>query len=95
MKMYDTPQPVERYLNVELECDCGRTHYAPIKAINISRGALESLPGYVAEYGYKKPYILCDNITYNIAGPISARCQLLKYTGQQNPSHALSQGLVS
>ena len=64
MKMYDTPQPVERYLNVELECDCGRTHYAPIKAINISSGALESLPGYVAEYGYAKPYILCDKITW-------------------------------
>ena len=79
--MYDTPQPVERYLNVELECDCGRTHYAPIKAINISRGALESLPGYVAEYGYKKPYILCDNITYNIAG---RRCEeLLKNAGIQ------------
>ena len=79
MKMYDTPQPVERYLNVELECDCGRTHYAPIKAINISSGALESLPGYVAEYGYAKPYILCDKITWEIAGK---RCEeLLKDAG--------------
>ena len=81
MKMYDTPQPVERYLNVELECDCGRTHYAPIKAINISSGALESLPGYVAEYGYAKPYILCDKITWEIAGK---RCEeLLKKAGFQ------------
>ena len=81
MKMYDTPQPVERYLNVELECDCGRVHYAPIKAINISKGALESLPGYVSEYGYKKPYILCDSITYEIAGK---RCEeLLKNAGFQ------------
>ena len=81
MKMYDTPQPVERYLNVELECDCGRTHYAPIKAINISSGALESLPGYVAEYGYAKPYILCDKITWEIAGK---RCEeLLKEAGFQ------------
>ena len=81
MKMYDTPQPVERYLNVELECDCGRTHYAPIKAINISSGALESLPGYVAEYGYAKPYILCDKITWEIAGK---RCEeLLKKAGCQ------------
>ncbi len=68
MKMYDTPQPVERYLNVELECDCGRIHYAPIKAINISKGALKSLPDYVAKYGYTKPYILCDKITYDVAG---------------------------
>ena len=81
MKMYDTPQPVECYLNVELECDCGRTHFAPIKAINISSGALESLPGYVAEYGYAKPYILCDKITFEIAGK---RCEeLLKKAGFQ------------
>ena len=68
MKMYTTPQPVEKYLNVELECDCGRTHYAPIKAVNIGKGALASLPGYVKEYGYKHPYMLCDSITYEVAG---------------------------
>ena len=66
MKMYDTPQAVERYLNVPLECSCGKTHFAPIKAINISKGALNSLPGYVKEYGYQKPYLLCDSITYRV-----------------------------
>ena len=81
MKMYDTPQKVERYLNVKLECDCGRTHYAPIKAINISKGALESLPEYVTAYGYSRPYLLCDKITYEIAGK---RCEeLLKQAGMK------------
>lgn len=72
MKMYNTPQAVEKYLNIELECDCGRTHYAPIKAVNVSKGALASLPGYVKEYGYSHPYMLCDEITYKVAG---AKCE--------------------
>ena len=79
MKMYDTPQAVERYLNVPLECSCGKTHFAPIKAINISKGALNSLPGYVKEYAYQKPYLLCDSITYKVAGE---KCEaLLKEAG--------------
>ena len=79
MKMYDTPQAVEKYLNVPLECSCGKTHFAPIKAINISKGALDSLPGYVKEYGYQKPYLLCDSITYKVAGE---KCEsLLKAAG--------------
>ena len=79
MKMYDTPQAVEKYLNVPLECSCGRTHYAPIKAVKVGKGALDSLPGYVRDFGYSKPYMICDKITYQVAGE---RCeQLLKAAG--------------
>lgn len=74
MKMYETSQSVEKYLNVPLECSCGRTHFAPIKAVKIGKGALNSLPGYVRDFGYQKPYILCDKITYQVAGQ---RCQQL------------------
>ena len=74
MKMYETSQSVEKYLNVPLECSCGRTHFAPIKAVKIGKGALNSLPGYVRDFGYHKPYILCDKITYQVAGQ---RCQQL------------------
>ena len=52
MKMYETTQSVEKYLNVPLECDCGRTHYAPIKAVDIRSGAINDLPGY-ASYDYR------------------------------------------
>lgn len=72
MKMYGTTQPVEKYLNVKLECDCGRTHYAPIKAVNISRGAINALPEYMRRFGCSHPYILCDATTYKIAGE---RCE--------------------
>lgn len=74
MKMYETTQPVEKYLNVKLECSCGRTHYAPIKAVKIGEGALKTLPDFVTRYGYRKPYLLCDKITYAIAG---ATCEKL------------------
>ena len=68
MKMYATTQPVEKYLNIKLECDCGRTHYAPIKAVDIRRGAINALPEYMHCFGYARPYILCDATTYKIAG---------------------------
>lgn len=82
MKMYETTQSVDKYLNVELECDCGRTHYAPIKVVNISSGALNSLPGCVRNFGYEHPYILCDKTTYEIAG---GRCEALLRGGGIEP----------
>ena len=68
MKMYETTQSVEKYLNVELECSCGRTHFAPIKDVDVASGAINRLPHYVRKYGYSRPYILCDKITYEIVG---------------------------
>lgn len=79
MKMYETTQSVDKYLNVPLECSCGRTHFAPIKAVNVGKGAINSLPGYAEKFGYRHPYILCDKITYEIAG---RKCeQLLEAAG--------------
>ena len=87
MKMYETTQSVDKYLNVRLECDCGMVHYAPIRAVNISKGALASLPQYAGEFGYKAPYIICDKITYSIAGE---KCEsLLREAGFDVTSHVL------
>ena len=68
MKMYDVPEVLEKYLDTELECDCGRTHYVPIKGVEVSAGAINTLPDYVEKFGYRKPYFICDEITYKIAG---------------------------
>jgi len=67
MKMYDIPQSIDKYLDEKLECDCGRTHYVPIKGVEVESGAINKLPYYVNKFGYKHPYIICDEITYKIA----------------------------
>ena len=60
MKMYTEPQPVGKYLDKKLECDCGHTHYVPIRGVEIGPGALRTLPDYVRRFGYRKPFVLCD-----------------------------------
>lgn len=67
MKMYDIPQAIDKYLDEKLECSCGKTHYVPIKGVEVQSGAINKLPFYVNKFGYKHPYIICDEITYKIA----------------------------
>jgi len=88
MNMYDTPQPLEKYLDVPLKCACGRTHYASIKAVRVAPGALSALPEYVKRFGYTHPYLVCDAITYDIA---AARCeQLLEEAGIAYTTHIIT-----
>ena len=88
MKMYDTPQPLESYLNCKLSCDCGRVHYVPIKHVSIRPGALADLPIFIKEAGYENPFIICDNITYRVAG---IRCaELLRSSGLAPVLHVLT-----
>lgn len=88
MKMYTEPQPVERYLDRELTCDCGHTHYIPIRGVEIGPGALNTLPDYVTRLGYRKPFLLCDAITWKIAG---VRCEeLLRAAGIDCAVHVLT-----
>lgn len=87
MEMYAHPQRVERYLDTPLTCSCGRTHYVPIKAVEIGPGALNRIAGLVREQGYERPFILCDPITYDIAGK---RCEaLLRSDGLAATAHIL------
>ena len=88
MKMYEQPQPLARYLDTELVCSCGRTHYAPIRGVEIGPGALETLPDYVRRFGYRRPFLLCDPITRKVAGE---RCEaLLRASGFDCSAHVLS-----
>lgn len=87
MKMYDRPQPVELYLDRDLECDCGHTHYVSIKDSLIGPGVLEQLPELVKKHRYQHPFIVCDQITYQIAGH---RCEeLLKTAGIEAVPHII------
>lgn len=86
-KMYPEPQPVSAYLCRELECSCGRVHYADIAAVEIGAGAIRTLPEYTKKWGYACPYIVCDDITYKIAG---AQCEnLLSQVGVYAKLHII------
>ncbi len=87
MKMYESPRPIGDYLDKELDCPCGRRHYVPIKQVEIGPGALNKLPEAVRRLGYKRPWLLCDPITWKVAGE---RCQsLLREAGIEATAHIL------
>ena len=91
LTMYNEPHKLEDYLDTELQCSCGHTHYVPIRAVEIGPGAIRSLPEYTGRFGYSHPYLVCDEITYKIAGKrcaellneagIESRTLILKHTG--------------
>jgi L-ribulokinase len=67
----DTDQAVfdfSKYIGQPMICDCGREHATPIEAVEIGENAMDTLPEYLRRFGYKKPMIVCDAITYDIAG---------------------------
>ncbi len=59
---------IQDYLNQTFSCSCGRTHRADIEAVEIGRGALTLLPGYIKQHGYQKPFIVTDRNTFQAAG---------------------------
>lgn len=87
MKIYDTIHPLQDYLNIPLECSCGKTHFVPVKAVDIGAGAINRLPDYVKQFGYSYPFIVCDSITYEVAGK---KCeQLLTGSGIRSCVHII------
>ncbi len=68
MKMYETPQSLDQYLDRHFQCGCGKEHYAPLKMVKIGEHALEELPKGIRTLGYKNVFLIADKITYEIAG---------------------------
>ena len=69
---------MEHYLKTE-NCPCGKHHTAAIDDVIIGNGVLSQLPGIIAKYGARKPFILADVNTYRAAG--EAVCGLLDGAG--------------
>ena len=59
---------IEPYLNCSFECGCGRTHKSLFAHYIFEPGAIEKLPGLLAELGYRRPYLISDTHTHEIAG---------------------------
>ncbi len=68
MNMPSSPMKLDAYLNQHFICACGREHYASLKSVRIGKNALEALPGLATELGFQSLYLICDPITYEIAG---------------------------
>ena len=56
------------YINREIPCSCGHTHFSGVKLIDIDRGAVTRLPGHIRDLGYKKVFIVADINTWEAAG---------------------------
>ena len=69
---------MEHYLKTE-NCPCGKTHTATINDVIVGNGVIRQLPGIIAKYGAKKPFILADVNTFAAAG--KAVCDLLDAQG--------------
>lgn len=68
MKMPKKPMELKAYLDQSFTCDCGKEHYAALRAVRVGKNALGDLPNLVKEMGYKSLYLISDPITYGIAG---------------------------
>ena len=61
------------------DCDCAKHHVCALKYLKIERGALSHVAEMVATLGCKKPFVLCDLSTYEVAG--RRVCELLTAAG--------------
>ena len=50
------------------DCECGRHHVCALQYLKIGRGAVESVPEMLAAMGKKRPFVVCDQNTYEGAG---------------------------
>ena len=68
MKMPKIPEDLSFYLNQRFVCDCGKEHYAPLRAVRVGSGVLDELPSIIRLMGYQSLYLISDPVTYQIAG---------------------------
>jgi glycerol dehydrogenase-like iron-containing ADH family enzyme len=59
---------VSRNLKVNLDCNCGIIHKAPVRAVEIGAGALERLPAMAGAFNMKRPALAADPNTWEAAG---------------------------
>ena len=49
-------------------CACGKTHVCALKYLNIGRGIIAEVPKMIAAMGRKRPFVVCDDNTWKVAG---------------------------
>ncbi len=61
------------------DCECGKHHVCELKYLKIGRGVVENVPDMIAAMGKKKPFVVCDENTYEVAG--RRVCEILDAAG--------------
>lgn len=56
------------YINKEIECSCGHTHFSSVKLIDIDSGASLRLPSHIRKMNYHKVFLVSDRNTWKAAG---------------------------
>lgn len=77
------------YLGKPFECSCGRTHTTGVEGVSVGEGAIASIVKYVEKYNFKKLYVVCDKITYEIAG--KKTMEILEKEGIAAKAHVFTQ----
>ena len=72
------------------DCDCGKHHVCALKYLKIGRGVLANVPEMVAALGCKKPFVVCDQNTYEVAG--KAVCEYLTAAGIAHTLYVIPSG---
>lgn len=49
-------------------CACGKVHKCALKYLNIGRGILFEVPKMIEAMGCRRPFVVCDDNTYRVAG---------------------------
>lgn len=60
------------------DCACGRHHATGVKYLKIGRGVMETIPEALRTLGVARPFVVCDQNTYEAAG--ERTIQILKAT---------------
>lgn len=59
---------ISNYINKDIRCSCGRIHRCNIGDIIVKKGATIQLTTLLHKYHSKRPLMVCDETTYEIAG---------------------------
>ncbi|MBQ9027893.1 MAG: sn-glycerol-1-phosphate dehydrogenase [Lachnospiraceae bacterium] len=62
------PIDLNSYIDRDIFCSCGRTHFSGVKLIDIDQGAQTRLPGHIRDLGYHKVFLVADINTWKAAG---------------------------
>lgn len=77
------------YLGHPFACSCGRTHSTGVEGVSVGPGAIASIVDYMEKYGFKHPVLVCDKITYDIAGKKTA--EILEKAGIEAKIHTFTE----